>query len=125
VFALPTTDRYSLVGLHRPVGDPAFGARERRLLHLFHTESGRPVGTALAVESPTEGLSPRLREVLGWLLEGEGEKQVAARLRLSGPTVHQYATALYRHFGVGSRAELLARFIRRPPRLPVRGAESP
>jgi hypothetical protein len=28
--------------------------------------------------------------------------------------VHQYVTALYRHFGVCSRAELLAHFLRRP-----------
>ena len=34
-------------------------------------------------------------------------KQVAARLSLSHATTHQYVTALYRHFGVRSRAQLL------------------
>jgi DNA-binding CsgD family transcriptional regulator len=53
-----------------------------------------------------------LRQTLDCLLEGDSEKQVAVRLGLSRLTVHQYVTSLYRHFGVSSRAELLARFIR-------------
>src|SRR5262249_17231606 len=62
-------------------------------------------------ESPP--LSPRLRQTLTALLEGDSEKQTARRLRLSVNTVHEYVTALYRHFGVASRAELLAPFLRR------------
>ena len=62
------------------------------------------------------GLPPRLRQVLGCLLEGDSEKQVAARLGLSRPTVHEYVTALYRLFDVSSRAELLARCLRLRPR---------
>jgi len=46
-------------------------------------------------------------------LEGDSEKQVAARLGLSRQTVHQYVTMLYRHFGVFSRAQLLAHILRR------------
>jgi DNA-binding NarL/FixJ family response regulator len=38
---------------------------------------------------------------------GDSEKQVAARLGLSQATVHQYVTALYRRFGVRSRAQLI------------------
>jgi DNA-binding CsgD family transcriptional regulator len=109
-----SADTYSLIGLHRPVGGRGFEGRERRLLHLFHDELCRLTGSVLAAGSPLVDLSPRLRETLNCLLEGDGEKQVAVRLRLSRPTVHQYVTALYRHFGVGSRSELLARFIRTP-----------
>jgi hypothetical protein len=47
------------------------------------------------------------------MLEGDSEKQIAARLGLSQPTTHQYVTALYRHFGVQSRAQLFAHFLRR------------
>jgi DNA-binding CsgD family transcriptional regulator len=47
------------------------------------------------------------------LLEGDSEKQVALRMGLSPTTVHQYVTMLYRRFGVQSRAELLARVLRR------------
>jgi hypothetical protein len=48
--------------------------------------------------------------------EGDtGDVECVSRLRLelSVNTVHEYVTALYRHFGVCSRAELLARFLRR------------
>lgn len=116
LFGRPAADRYSLIGLHRPVGDRPFGGRERRLLHLFHAELGRLIGPVLV--SPDDPLSPtrlppRVRQVLSCLLDGDSEKQVAVRLGLSGPTVHQYVTALYRHYAVASRAELLARVLRR------------
>jgi DNA-binding NarL/FixJ family response regulator len=44
-------------------------------------------------------------QTLACLLEGDSEKQVAARLGLSPATAHEYVTALYRHFGVQSRAQ--------------------
>jgi DNA-binding NarL/FixJ family response regulator len=47
------------------------------------------------------------------LLEGDSEKEAAARLALSRATAHQYVTALYRHFRVQSRAQLLAHIIKR------------
>jgi DNA-binding CsgD family transcriptional regulator len=50
-----------------------------------------------------------VREALACLLEGDGEKQAAARMGLSPETVHQYVKALYRHYRVESRAELLTR----------------
>lgn len=43
----------------------------------------------------------------------DSERQVAARLGLSTATIHQYVTALYRHFKVRSRAQLLAHVIKR------------
>jgi DNA-binding CsgD family transcriptional regulator len=57
-------------------------------------------------------LSPRLRQTLVCVLQGDSEKQVAARLGLSLSTTHQYITALYRIFGVRSRSELLAHVLR-------------
>ena len=59
-----------------------------------------------------ESLSPRLRQTLGCLLEGHSEKEIADRLGLSATTIHQYVTALYRHFGVQSRAQLMAQTLR-------------
>jgi predicted transcriptional regulator len=47
------------------------------------------------------------------LLEGDTEKQVAARLGLSHATVHQYITMLYRRFGVQSRAALMSHVLKR------------
>jgi DNA-binding NarL/FixJ family response regulator len=58
-------------------------------------------------------LSPRLQETLELLLSGESEKQIAARLELSRHTVHEYVKALYKRFDVSTRAELLARWVRK------------
>jgi DNA-binding CsgD family transcriptional regulator len=109
---------YHGFNLHRSMGEPDFSERQRRLLHLFHAELGRLIGPVLV--SPTDSYSPtrlppRVRETLACLLDGDSEKQAAARMGLSVPTVHQYVTALYRHYGVSSRAELLARVVRRLP----------
>ena len=70
---------------------------------------------------PAEGLSPRLAQVLDYLLAGDSEKQVARRMKLSHHTVHGHVKILYRRYGVSSRAELLARHLRRdPPAVPGR-----
>jgi DNA-binding CsgD family transcriptional regulator len=96
--------------LLRPLDARRYGKRERRLVHLFHGELSRYVGTALELEQggAIACLPPRLRETLECLLEGDSEKQVAARLGLSRHTVHEYVTALYRRLDVSSRAELMA-----------------
>jgi DNA-binding CsgD family transcriptional regulator len=57
-------------------------------------------------------LSPRLRQTLQSLLAGASEKQVAMKLGLSQHTVHVYVKALYKRYGVSSRGELLARWVR-------------
>ena len=65
--------------------------------------------------SPTRSrrlhLSGRRRQTLEHLLTGLSEKEVAASLGLSINTVHQYVKQVYGMFGVGTRAELLARFL--------------
>jgi DNA-binding CsgD family transcriptional regulator len=110
-------DRVDVLGLHRDAGDRDITARELNLLRLFHAELGRLIGPVLVSSddqfSPAK-LPPRVREVLACLLDGDSEKQVALRMGLSRATVHQYVTALYRHYRVASRAELLARVLRRP-----------
>lgn len=63
-------------------------------------------------------LSPRLQQTLVCLLQGQSEKEVAASLQLSRATIHQYITLLYRHFGVRSRAQLLATVLQRLEQLP-------
>ena len=62
----------------------------------------------------TAGLSPRYVQTLQYLLSGDSEKEIAARLGVSPHTVHVYVKGLYRHFHVASRGELTARFVRRP-----------
>ena len=97
------------IALHRPWGARPFTARERQLIDVFHRECrwlhepSRSVDAALL-----QGLGPRLCQTLRLLARGLGETQVAAELDLSPHTVHEYVKALYRHFDVSSRSELLA-----------------
>lgn len=56
-------------------------------------------------------LAPRVRQTLEYLLAGDSEKQIAARMGVSPHTVHCYVKALYRSYEVSSRGELLARFV--------------
>jgi DNA-binding CsgD family transcriptional regulator len=87
----------------RPVPEPAPA-----------TAVPNPVPNPVASQS-TNGseLSPRLDQTLRHLLGGASEKEVAHRLKLSPHTVHVYVKALYRHYGVRSRAELLAKHLQR------------
>jgi DNA-binding NarL/FixJ family response regulator len=115
VYEVSAAGGVSVVCLQRTVAERDFSPREQRLLNFFHAELGPLVGHALvsATEPGSERLSPRLRQTLVCLLEGDSEKQVAARLGLSQATTHQYVTMLYRRFGVRSRAQLLVHVLRR------------
>jgi DNA-binding CsgD family transcriptional regulator len=59
-----------------------------------------------------DDLSPRQKQTLQHLLAGDSEKQVARKLGLSQHTVHGYVKALYRRYGVSTRAELLAKHLK-------------
>lgn len=106
------------IALARGLGERDFSPAEVRLLEFFHGELGRLVGRQLAsaTEPNPEKLSPRLRQTLACLIEGDTEKQAAARLGLSPTTMHQYVTMLYRRFGVRSRGQLLVHVLRRSRR---------
>lgn len=58
----------------------------------------------------------RQQQVLQGLLRGYSEKEIAAQLVLSPRTVHKYVEHLLRHFGVHSRAKLMAMWIHSPRR---------
>ena len=65
-----------------------------------------------ANQALAQGLPRRHLQTLQRLLEGDSEKEIAARLQVSPHTVHVYVKALYKRFQVSSRGELLARFVR-------------
>lgn len=113
-------DSYHCITLHRAVNERPFNLRQRRLLHWLHHEIGPLIGRQLATaRAPSaSSLSPRLRQVLRCLLEGDSEKQVASRLGLRRSTTHQYVKAVYRNFGVCSRGELAAWWLLRNRPLP-------
>ncbi len=101
----------------RSAGDRPFTARHGRLVAAAMQELKPHLGRGLwlTTQPNLSGLSDRLRAVLGCLLDGDGEKQAASRLRLNPATVHDQVKRLYRHFRVCTRGELLAYFIRRHP----------
>ena len=104
-----------LVTVMRSVGERPFDSRVGRVVGRLLTELAPHLGRALWLTTqPHVGeLTPRRRQVLDGLLDGDSEKQVARRLGLHAATVHDHVKAIYTHFGVTTRAELLALFLRR------------
>lgn len=107
----PGGDTAAGFSLHRTWGDRAFSERERRLVDVLHRACAFLHAPPERSPAILQGLSPRLRDTLRGLAGGRSEKQLAAELKLSPHTVHDYVKALYRHFGVQSRSELLARYL--------------
>ena len=105
---------YHYYSINRAVGDPAFDARDVALLRLFTSEARALYGGPLSIArpGPVDRLPPRLRAVLGAIVEGDTEKQIALRLSLSPHTVHDYVKALHRKSGASCRADLLAYYYR-------------
>jgi DNA-binding CsgD family transcriptional regulator len=104
-----------LITVMRPVRESPFRPGVARLVAATQRELAPHLGRGLLLTTqPSKyGLTPRLRQVLDCLLDGDSEKQAALRLRLHTATVHEHVKRLYRHFGVNTRAELMAYFLRR------------
>jgi len=102
------------VALYRRQGGRPFAAREARIAHVILTEvpwlheAGWSEGATLEVPR----LSPRRRTVLNLVLEGMSRKSIATQLGISEHTLGGYVKDIFRHFGVHSQAELIARFRR-------------
>ena len=103
------------VAMHRIGRGHRFRPRDHALLAFAVRELRELVRRGhFPLDGPApEVLPPRLREVLDRLLRGDGVKQIARELGLSVWTVREHIQRLYRHFGVGSRDELMSRFVSR------------
>jgi DNA-binding CsgD family transcriptional regulator len=108
---LPNDDDLA-VGLQRGPADPDFGERDKALVHLLHTSAPHVYAAPRSAAPELDELAPRLRPVLRHLLQGDAEKEVAAKLKLSRHTVHRYVQAIYQALNVHSRGELLAKHAR-------------
>jgi len=62
------------VGILRCPGDPAFGEREKAIAHLLHGNAPQVYYVPERGRPDVERLAPRLRPVLRYLLQGDGEK---------------------------------------------------
>jgi len=60
----------------------------------------------------TLNLPPQQRRIVGLLLVGEGDKQIAEKLGLAVPTVRTYITRIFANLGVANRAELVLHVFR-------------
>jgi DNA-binding CsgD family transcriptional regulator len=101
------------VRLFRPWRESArFTQREVALLDLAGGQLSRLYLAEIAAAGLEPELSTRTQQILALLIRGKGEKDIAELLGISGHTVHDYVKGIYKHYKVGSRSELLAKFIK-------------
>jgi DNA-binding CsgD family transcriptional regulator len=101
----------SHVRLARAPGRPPFNSRERRIAQIVLSETAWLHEHAPAHIRPQTGLSPRQRETLVYLAAGFSRGAIAERLHISAHTINDYIKAIYRHYGVNSRAMLTRRLV--------------
>lgn len=102
----------SVVGFYRHLGEADFDLRETRIMHILLTELPwlHHADLPHARSQGVIALSPRQRLVLNQLVLGASRRAIATHLHLAENTVHGYVKKIFRHFGVHSQAELIARF---------------
>lgn len=104
---------FSTIALYGKFQAPAFGERERRIVHTLLSavpwlhELGWPQDRGATVPR----LRPKERIVLNLLMEGWPRKAIADKLDVTEGTVAGYARELFRHFGVHSQPELIGRWL--------------
>lgn len=103
------------IGVYRRPGQQPFTPREVRIAHIVLSEvrwlhkAGFTQDEEAATITPE--LTNRQRQVMALLLDGWGRKQIAHQIGISPNTVAGYIRDIYRHYNVGSHAELLRRFM--------------
>lgn len=103
---------FSIIGIYRRRGAPLFNERENRIAHILLSEV--PVLHTQGWPDDHGGTLPALparkRTVMALLVQGYTRGGISTHLGLSPHTVNDHAKAIYKHFGVHSQAELIARF---------------
>lgn len=87
----------------------------RRLGPLLHISAQYLHDSLAAVVPPFRPelvLSPRQRECLLWASRGLSTKQIAARLGLSEPVIHEHVGVAKRKLGCATRSQAVARAVR-------------
>lgn len=100
------------IGICREPDRPHFSEREARIAHIILSEIPW-LHTDSFPEQEADGtttLYPRHRSILELLCQGWSRKEIADHLGISVNTVHGYTRVIFKHFGVHSQAELIARF---------------
>jgi DNA-binding CsgD family transcriptional regulator len=81
----------------------------RRALEALARRARLNLGKGLPQESGRTGLTPRELEVLGLLVAGRSNRQIAEDLFISGKTASVHVTSILAKLGVHSRLEAAAR----------------
>jgi len=104
-------DAESWFGVFRELGQPGFTLAERdtlayalRGIKWFHRQLMLSHGLLIA----SKPLTPAERRVLQLLLSRASEKDIGHSLGLTANSAHQYVVAVFRKFGVNSRAALMS-----------------
>ncbi|MES2476433.1 MAG: LuxR C-terminal-related transcriptional regulator [Verrucomicrobiota bacterium] len=99
------------IRLYRTLDQPHFNEREAKIAHIILSEIPWLHFEAFPDARSKEivDLYPRHRTVLNCLCEGWSRKKIAEHLGLSVNTVHGYSKIVFKHFGVHSQSELIAR----------------
>jgi DNA-binding CsgD family transcriptional regulator len=116
----------SALGMHRASHREKFTEREVRIVQTVTKEVKWLHMTSVPEEKgqASADLTPRLQSVLHLLMEGHSAKRIAFLLKLSDHTVRGYIKAIYKHFDVSSRAELMRRFMVGDDGMPDKQANS-
>ncbi|MGD1032147.1 MAG: response regulator transcription factor [Opitutaceae bacterium] len=85
-------------------GAPMTGMVSRKVVESFYRASPE--------HGATSSLTPREREVLGFLVKGYVSKEVADRLSISIETVNYHLKQIYRKMRVRSRTEAVVKYLR-------------
>lgn len=105
----------SAIGVYRSPGRPAFTSREIRIAHIVMSEVRWLHKAGFTQDEEAAAITPdltnRQRQVMAHLLDGKGRKHIAHQMNLSPNTIAGYIQDIYRHYNVGSHAELLRRFM--------------
>ncbi len=102
----------SAVGFFRRVGRKPFSSLQRRICHIIFSnvkwlhENSFPDHKGQSCRD----ISPRMRTVLIYLLEGMQKEQIAKKLHISPETVKTHIRKIYKHFHVSSQIELMRHF---------------
>lgn len=85
---------------------------EMAALHSLHV-GARFVDPTIGQAAPlVHPLSRREKEVLRWLVSGEGNSKIAQRLQLSPETVKSHVSNMYRKLGVSNRQQAVLQAVR-------------
>lgn len=92
-------------------GAPLSTPVARLVVDSFQQPHQKPHGTAASGRDDLATLTPRERDILALLAEGDSSKQIATRLGLTPGTVRAYLHTIYEKLGVENRTQAAVRFL--------------